>query len=417
LEKISLHILIVTQYFWPEVFRINDLAQGLVERGHEVTVLTGIPNYPGGAFFPGYSFYRNLREIHQGVNIIRVPLISRGDGGGARLVLNYLSFALLASVLAPLLCRRKYDLIFVYQLSPVTVGIPATVFKTFRQIPIFFWIQDIWPESLSATGAVKSQKILCSVKKLVSFIYKRCDRILIQSPAFSPLIECLNISPEKISYFPNSVEKLYTSVASEHLVEIKAKLPSGFTIMFAGNIGAAQDFPTIIGAARKLRDYPDINWVILGDGRVRTWLESEIDKYELNDKVHLLGLLPMESMPYYFSAADVMLVTLRNEPIFSLTIPSKIQSYLACGRPIVAALSGEGGRVVVESGAGFASTPEDIDALAESILAMYRMPKDEREMMGRRGKEYCEANFGREMLIDRLEGWMKEMCDGNHGRS
>ena len=181
--------------------------------------------------------------------------------------------------------------------------------------------------------------------------------------------------------------------------------------MFAGNIGAAQDFPTIIATADKLRHYDDIQWVILGDGRTRPWLEAEINRSGLNDRVHLLGSYLMEAMPYYFSQADVMLVSLKKDPIFSITIPSKIQSYLACGRPIIAALDGEGGRVVRESGAGFASPPEDVDALSKSIISMYLMPVEEREAMGRLGKEYCEANFEREMLIDRLEAWMEELYE------
>jgi len=402
-------VLIVSQYFWPETFRINDLAEGLIERGHEVTVLTGIPNYPHGKFYPGYGFFKKLREDYKGVKVIRVPLIPRGDGGGKQLAINYLSFALLASIFAPIMCYRKYDLIFVCQLSPATVGIPAIVLKMLKQIPIIFWIQDLWPESLSASGAVKSEKILNCVQKLVRFIYKHCDRILIQSPAFAPLVESQGVSSGRITYFPNSVEKLYVPIPKQSRLEEMAELPSGFRVMFAGNIGAAQDFPTILAAANILRDYDEIHWLILGDGRVRPWLESEIQKAELKDKMHLLGRFPIEAMPSFFSMADAMLVTLKDEPIFSLTIPSKIQSYLACGRPIVAALDGEGGRVIVESGAGFASPPEDADALAQSVLTMYRMPKEEREAMGKRGKAYCEENFEREMLIDRLEGWMREL--------
>jgi glycosyltransferase involved in cell wall biosynthesis len=405
-------ILIVSQYFWPENFRINDLAEGLVERGHEVTVLTGIPNYPTGVFFSGYGFFRKLRQNYKGVKIIRVPLIPRGNSSGKRLALNYLSFAFLASIFAPFICRRKYDLIFVCQLSPVTVGIPAIVLKKLKRIPIIFWIQDLWPESLTATGAVKSEKILNGIQKLVRFIYQHCDRILIQSPSFSPLIESQGVDSKRITYFPNSVEKLYAPLPKQFSVEGMAELPTGFRVMFAGNIGAAQDFPTILAAADKLRAYPDIHWVILGDGRARSWLEAEINETGLTDRVHLLGRFPMESMPYYFSLADIMLVTLKSEPIFSLTIPSKIQSYLACGKPIVAALDGEGGRVVAESGAGFSSPAEDANALAESVLAMYRMPKEERDAMGMRGREYCEENFEREMLINRLEDWMRELVTG-----
>ena len=404
-----MNILIVSQYFWPENFRINDLAEGLIERGHEVTVLTGIPNYPDGKYFIGYGVFKKLRENCKGVTVIRVPLIPRGDGGGKRLALNYLSFALLSSIFAPFLCRSKYDLIFVYQLSPVTVGIPAIVLKKLKRIPIFFWVQDLWPESLSATGAISSKSVINSVRKLVTFIYRQCDRILIQSPAFAALIESQGVSPERIVYFPNSVEKLYAHNPKQSCFEGMAELPSGFLIMFAGNLGAAQDFPTILAAAHILRDYHDIHWVILGDGRARTWIETEVNKAGLKDTVHLLGRFHMETMPNYFSMADAMLVTLRNEAIFSFTIPSKIQSYMACGRPIVAVLKGEGARVVVESGAGFISPPDDANALAQSVLTMYRMPKEQREAMGMRGKEYCEQNFEREMLIDRLEGWMREL--------
>jgi len=402
-------ILIVSQYFWPETFRINDLAEGLIERGHEVTVLTGIPNYPDGEFFKGYGFFKQLRQNYKGIKILRVPLIPRGNGSGKRLALNYLSFAFLAGIFAPFLCGHKYDLIFVYQLSPVTVAIPAIVLKKLKQIPIFFWIQDLWPESLSATGAISSAGILNGVRKLVNFIYRHCDRILIQSPAFAPLIESQGVSSHRIIYFPNSVEKLYVPIPMQSSIDGTAALPSGFRIMFAGNIGAAQDFPTILAAANILRDYHDIHWVIIGEGRARSWVEAEINKTGLGDNVHLLGRFPMESMPYYFSRADAMLVTLKNEPIFSITIPSKIQSYLACGRPIIAALDGEGGRVVVESCSGFTSPPEDAEALAKSVLAMYRMPKEEREAMGMRGRKYCEENFEREMLIDRLENWMREL--------
>lgn len=402
-------VLIVSQYFWPEAFRINDLAEGLVERGHEVTVLTGIPNYPDGNFFKGYGFFKKVRENYKGIKVIRAPLIPRGDGGGKQLALNYLSFAFLASIFAPIACRGKFDLIFVCQLSPVTVGIPAIVLKKFKNLPIIFWIQDLWPESLSATGAIKSEKILNGVNKLVRFIYRYCDKILIQSPAFAPLIENQGVNPERITYFPNSVEKLYAPMERQYGLDGISDLPSGFLVMFAGNIGMAQDFPTILAAADKLRGYHDIHWVVLGDGRARALVEMEISKLGLSEKVHLLGRLPMKSMPYYFSMADAMLVTLRKEPIFSLTIPSKIQSYMACGRPILAALDGEGGRVINESGSGFSSPAEDADALAKSVLTMYRMPKEEREAMGKRGQQYCDENFEREMLLDRLEGWMAEV--------
>lgn len=404
-------ILIISQYFWPENFRINDLAVGLVEGGHKVTVFTGIPNYPDGNFFPGYNFFGKWRQDYCGVNVIRVPLLPRGKATGFRLAVNYLSFMISACMFAPFLCRGKFDVIFVCQLSPATVGVPAVLLKKIKKIPVFFWIQDLWPESLSATGAIRSLWIISGVRILMRFIYKHCDKILVQSSAFIPVIKQQNIEPHRIDYFPNSVEKIYKPVVVEQsdLKNLKA-LPSGFRIMFAGNIGAAQDFETILSAAAKLQQYKDINWIILGDGRARNWVEDQVEKRGLADCVYLLGRCPMETMPLYFSLADVMLVTLKREPIFALTIPAKIQSYMACGRPIIAALDGEGARQIRESGTGITCPAEDVDGLVAATQKLYLMPKSERDAMGRRGMKYCEANFEREMLIGKLEGWINELC-------
>ena len=410
-------ILIISQYFWPENFRISDLAAGLVERGHQITILTGIPNYPSGHFFSGYGLFRHMKQDFRGAKVIRVPLIPRGNANGFRLAINYLSFMISACVFAPFLCREKFHVIFVCQLSPVTVGIPALLMKKLKRIPVLFWVQDLWPESLSATGAVRSKVIIDGVRKLVRFIYKHCDKILVQSPAFKPMIEKQQVVPGRIAYFPNSVEKIYQPMVIHTDIEGQSRLPSGFNVMFAGNIGFAQDFETILSTANILRKYRDINWIILGDGRARHWVELQVVKRELTDSVHLLGGYPMETMPQFFSLADVMLVTLKREPILALTIPSKIQSYMACGRPIVAALDGEGARVIRESGAGIACPAEDSEGLAVSILGLYRMPKAEREAMGAQGVAYCKINFEREMLIDRLEDWMKDLCQKNKSES
>ena len=278
-------------------------------------------------------------------------------------------------------------------------------------------MQDLWPQSLSATGAISSKSILNSVRKLVCFIYRHCDRILIQSPAFSSVIESQGVGSERIHFFPNSVEEIYQPVTAQSNLATNNLLPSGFCIMFAGNIGAAQDFETILLAAQKLKDHSDIHWVILGDGRRFEWVKEEVGVRGLSGTVHLLGRHPFEAMPGFFAEADVMLVALKRDPIFALTIPAKIQSYLACRKPIIAALDGEGGRLITESGTGLASSAGDAEALAESILAMYQMPKEEREAMGKRGKAYCDANFEREMLIDKLEGWMRECVQQNHNRA
>lgn len=404
-----MNILIVSQYFWPENFRINDIAAGLVERGHSVTVLTGIPNYPSGRFFEGYGIFKKIRQHYKGMNVIRTPLCPRGKSGGIRLVLNFLSFAFFASLLAPFVCRRSFDLIFVYEPSPVTVGLPAIVLKKIKSIPIFFWVQDLWPQTLSATGAVQSKMILKWVNQLTCFIYKHCDRVLVQSKAFVEQIQKQGVRKQDILYFPNSVEKIFQSMDSENEKSLEISLPEGFCIMFAGNIGAAQDFPTIIDAAKKIKEHKDIHWIILGDGRMKDWAENKIREEGLSENVHFLGRHSVEEMPYYFSKADAMLVSLKKDPIFAMTIPAKIQSYMACGKPIIAALDGEGARLIDEARAGVTVPSENSDQLAQAVLKMYCMPEDQRRELGERGLKFCEEHFEREMLLDRFELWMKDI--------
>ncbi len=404
-----MNILIVTQYFWPENFRINDLTIGLKEKGHNITVLTGIPNYPNGYFFQGYGVFKKIIEDYQGVKVVRVPLVPRGKGRALNLALNYLSFALCASIFGPFLCREKFDLIFVYEPSPITVGLPALVLKKIKTAPIMFWVQDIWPESLSATGTVRSVLLLNMVERTVRFIYRGCDKILIQSQAFFSPIKRLVTDTGRILYFPNSAEELYKPLAVEPDASERVRLPPGFLVMFAGNIGAAQDFANILEAAEKLKDYSDIHWVIIGDGRLRYWVEAQVQNRGLAENVHLLGMHPAQAMPRYFALADVLLVALKREPIFALTIPSKIQSYLACAKPVIAALDGEGARIIEEAGAGLTCPAENPETLAEAVLAMYRMPETKRKIMGLRGRSYFEKHFERKILLDRLDEWMKKL--------
>jgi len=400
-------LLVVSQYFWPENFRINDLASGLRERGHEVTVLTGMPNYPEGRFFPGYGAFAPARDRYEGCDVLRVPLVSRGSGNSVRLAINYLSFALFASLLGPVRCGRRYDAIFVYEPSPVTVGLPALVMKVLSRAPILFWVQDLWPESLSATGAVRTRWILAAIKGLVKLIYAGCDRILVQSAAFVAPIAALGVPAPAIVYFPNSAEPFYRPIPRSD-TPLPAPLPDGFRVMFAGNVGAAQGFETILAAAERLRDTADIHWLVVGDGRQLGWVRDEIARRGLVRTVHLLGRHPAETMPQWFAHADALLVTLRGDPIFALTIPAKVQSYMACARPVIASLDGEGARVIREAGAGLTAPADDHVGLARVVLEMARMPPPEREAMGARGRAYFERHFERNALIARLEDLMQQ---------
>jgi len=401
-----MRILIVSQYFWPENFRVNDLSTGLVQRGHQVTILTGIPNYPDGKFYSGYNFLKNTRQNYCEAQVIRVPLIPRGKGGNLNLILNYLSFVIFGTLLVPFVCRQKYDVIFVYGISPILMAIPAIFLKKIRKVPVVLYVLDLWPESIAAVGAIKSPFFLSIVKRIVHFIYKHCDQILVSSPGFVERIKEMSIEESKINYWPQWAEDNYKIVVvKENSVESR-EMPSGFRIMFAGNIGAAQGFKTIIEAADKLKNHLNIHWIIIGDGRMKPWVENQVRLRKLENTVHLLGKRPVETMSSYFALADVLLVSLKKDSIFTLTLPAKIQSYMACGRPILACLDGEGARVIQESGAGVTCTADDHELLAGSALKMSNLTDVERKGMGLRGRAYFEKHFTRDILLSQFEKWI-----------
>ena len=403
-----MRILIITQYFWPENFRINSLAKDLFSKGHEITIYTGLPNYPKGKIFPGYRKFCWSSETYDGIKITRVPMIPRGNASSFRLSINYFSFAISSTLSAFFLLKNEYDVIFVYEPSPITVGIPAIWVKKLKKIPILFWVQDLWPESLSATGAIQSKILLNMVSRLVKYIYNKCDYILVQSNAFVTSIEKCGVHKSKIKYFPNSAEKIYKPVDSNK-VNLKADLPKGFVVMFAGNIGVAQSIETIIKAALILKEYNFIKWVIIGDGRNKDWLKKKIVDHQLDSTVYLIEQKPAEEMPDYFSMADVLVATLKDDPIFSLTIPSKVQSYLACAKPIAVSINGETARVIKESGGGISVPAENPKEFANAIFRIYQMSEEDRMNMGLSGRKYFEENYESEKLVEQLEQWMGEL--------
>jgi len=407
-----MRILIVSQYFWPENFPINDLARGLRQKGHAITVLTGMPNYPEGRFYSGYSAFPIRIVRHEGIKIVRVPMVPKGSGNAVRMLLYYWSLALAACLLVPVFFRKKVDLAFVYQPSPITVGLPALVLKAMDRTPVWIWVQDLWPETLAGTGMVRSGFLLKLTDLLVRFIYSKCDRVLVQSQAFIPRMVKKGVPRERIRFFPNSAQELYKPIIVDPEAPERNLMPQGFRVLFAGNIGRAQDIPTVLSAAEKLKQVNDIHWVILGDGPMRSWAEERIRARGLEKTVHLLGRYSEQAMPRFFSLADVLLVTLKKDPVFAITIPSKVQSYLACGKPIVAALDEEGARVIDESGGGVSVPAGDADALAEVVLKMYGMPKSDLESMGQLSKRYSQRHFERNSLLDKLDRWMKEEVDG-----
>ncbi len=403
-------ILLVTQYFWPESFRINDLVQAWIGLGHEVTVLAGLPNYPAGRLFPGYGWTGPYRETYGGARVRRVPIVTRGPHRGARLVANYASFVAVGVALGPFVARGGFDVIFVYAPSPITVCIPALWLGRLRGIPVVFWVQDLWPDNLTAIGAVRSRAVLRAVTALSRWIYRRCDRVLVQSAAFVEAVRRVCPDVRDVRVLPNWADRSYRPVELEADPPERREWPAGFTVMFAGNLGSAQALDVSIGAAERLRD-ARVQWVFVGDGNQRARLEAECRARGLDDLVHFLGWRPPAAMPRYLACADVLLVSLRRDPGFASTIPAKLQTSLAVGRPVLAALGGEGARIVREAGAGLVVDQESIEGLAAGVRHLLDEGTAARAAMGRRGRAYAMAHFERDTLVAQLDGWLREVVE------
>jgi colanic acid biosynthesis glycosyl transferase WcaI len=401
-------ILIVSQYFHPENFRINDLASGLKNLGHEVTVLTGIPNYPQGKFFDGYGYLKPREELWNGIKIIRCALTPRRSSRFLHLLLNYVSFALSASIAVFTRLTGKYDAIFVFQVSPITVGIPAIVAKHIKKAPIFFWVLDLWPESVLATTHIKSKKLISLLTALTRWTYRHCDKVMVQSKGFYEHAKRMGVRDSQLQFFPNWAEELY--VPSHVDEKIDASLPIGFRIMFAGNIGEAQDFDAILKAAFTLKEQAHIQWVIVGDGKQKAYVEHQIHLLGLQNTVHLIGQKPVQMMPAYFASADALLVSLKNEEIFASTIPGKIPSYLACAKPVLGMLNGEGANIINEAGAGLTCHAGDSHGLVEIVLKISGLSSHQLACLGNNGLRYYQQTFDRASLFKKLEEEMSTLA-------
>lgn len=398
----KLRILVVSQYFWPESFIMNDIVRHLCEKGHEVVVATGKPNYPDGKIYSGYTFSGISSEPYlDKIEVLRVPLWPRGRGNALNLILNYLSFVVFGLVLFPWLLRgRSFDSIFVFAPSPITQVIPAILLKYLKRASLSVWIQDLWPESLSATGFLKNGLALRLVGLMVKLIYYFSDTLFVQSRAFIDAV-AKYAKKEKIIYFPNSYD--LQSVRGDLVVpdDLQRVLSDHFCVVFAGNLGTAQALDTVVKAAIHLTEMTDIRLVLVGSGSRLNWLKEQKQLYKLDNLV-LAGRFPVSVMPLVFEQADALLVTLNHDEIFSLTIPSKLQAYLAAGKPIIASLDGEGARILTEAEAGYSSPAEQVLPLVESIMKMYSLNDEQRKIMGIRGQRYFSQNFDMNKQVDYL---------------
>lgn len=398
-----MRLLLWTQYFWPETFRINELAGSLVKSGLSVTVLTGKPNYPGGVIFPGYRWAGIQREKFSGAELVRIPLLPRGLGSSLRLMLNYLSFIVSGYVFAPFVFRRmNFDAVLVYAPSPLLQALPAILLARLKRAPLIVWVQDLWPESLSATGNVRNPFVLWLVEAAVRHIYRRADSIMIQSEAFRAPVARLTQDAGKIRFFPNSADvPASTSVEGEDAQRLAQKMRECFSVVFAGNVGQAQAMETIVEAAEHLRNNPEIQFYVVGDGSWAEWMAEEVKRRKLGN-LRLTGRFPAADIPALLNAAAALLVTLRNDTVGAYTIPSKLQGYLAAQRPIIACINGEGARVVAEAQAGLVCPAEDPAALADTVMRLYAMTAAERMSLGQNGFRYFMNHFEAKRLNSEL---------------
>ena len=400
-----MNILLITNHFFPEEFRCNDLAFDLRCRGHKVTVLTAIPDYPKGKFHKGYSIFRRRIEMVNGVKVFRSFIIPRGNGGGLRLMLNYFS-SLVAQCWDAFWMGLlgKYDYVLVHETSPVMVGIPGVLVSKIKRIPLDFWVLDLWPESLQDAGGINNTIILGFFGKLTTWIYKHSNHILISSKGFKESICEKGDFDKKLVYFPNWADAALRRNADYKLPE----MPDGFRVMFAGNIGEAQDMDHLMATALELKEANDIHFCIVGDGRKKPWVEQFIKENGLGDTVHLYGRHPIDAMPAFFDAADVMLVTLKDSRIFNRTAPAKIQAYMNAGKPLAAMMNGEGPSVIADAQCGLSVAAGDSKAYAQLIKKMRDMDKSELGKMGARGKAYCSENFSFQKSVETIEHLMND---------
>ena len=390
-----MNILIVSQYFWPEPFIISDLVLKIKAQGHNVTIFTGKPNYPDGKIYPGYKSSGVQDETYEDeIEIYRIPLRPRHHGGGKNLILNYLSFVFSGLRHAFSFSKnRRFDTVLVFCPSPITASIPAILIKWLTKSHLTIWVQDLWPESLQATGFIRNRFVLAGVRSLVRWIYYFSDTLLVQSKAFIEPVS--RLAPNKdIIYYPNSVIDSFDKPPNMTGLpdELTNLLETQFCMVFAGNIGTAQAVETIVDTAIQLKDIPDLKLVLVGSGIRSSWVEEKILENDLSNLV-LAGRFSPKDMPQLLSRASGLLVTLKRDDIFSCTIPSKIQTYLAAGKPIIASLDGEGARVIQEAGAGFVSPAEDAEKLANNIKNLYHMPSLERDEFGKAGRLYFLEHY------------------------
>jgi glycosyltransferase involved in cell wall biosynthesis len=399
-------VLIVSNYFYPEEFKINEIAFELSVKGFEVSVITGIPNYPVGKFFKGYGIFQKNTELYKGVKIIRLPQIPRGNGSKIRLIINYLSFFISLSFYSLYISFfKKYDIIFVHHVSPIFLGIPSLIIKKIQGIKMIFWNLDLWPEAVSyyLKKNWMNKQIIKFLNLIVKFIYSNSDKLLISSKSFKNHAIIRGVSEKNIIYFPNWAEEIYTSKSENLIVSSDYNFPpNSFKIMFAGNIGEGQDMNSVLKAIEHTYNIDkNICWIIVGDGRMKTWIENQVKMKKLDRCVKFLGRHPVELMPSFFRLADAMLLPLLDGSVYSSTVPAKLQAYMASRKPVLAMINGEAATVIKESKCGLVTNSGNYIQLSKNVLKM-KNNIDDLDYYSQNSYKYYKENYSKQKTINKL---------------
>lgn len=393
-------ILVISQYFYPENFRINTLCRELVRRGHDVTVMTAYPQYPGGVIYEGYGFKIPYEKQWHGVKIHRVKTYPRGKTP-LGLLSNCVSYVVSGNRWVKR-CQEKYDAVFVFEVSPVTVGLPAVAYKKKFGTPIFFNLQDLWPENVHEVLGLRIPPLTWVINKIVDRIYSASDKILCTSNGFVKNLQNRGVDPEKLEFWPQFCLK--PDFADSIRPDIYSS--DSFNIVFAGNLGDAQGLDLLVEAARKLKGQ-GIRWYLVGDGRARSRLEALAQEYDVAEDVIFVGRVSEAEANRYVRYADCAYLSFQNNVLFNMTLPAKLQTYLACGTPILAAAGGESAELIKGAGCGIAVAPE-LDALTAAAQTMAQMPVEARRQMSENGQKYFEEHFTMDILVDRLLALMDQ---------
>lgn len=396
-----MRVTILTQWFPPEPIRIPlDLALGLQRRGWDVEVVTGFPNYPSGKLYPGFKLRPWMRETIEGIAVTRVWLYPDHSRSAAKRILNYASFALSAALL-PLFLTRRPNVVFVYG-SPYTPALAAIFWRLVRRVPFVFHLQDMWPEGLQAVQMVRSRTALRAAAVFCKVVYRAARRIIAISPGFRSNLLEKGVPAAKVDYVSNWVDvEHYRPMERDAALAERLGAGSGFNVMYAGAIGAAQGLDVVVDAAVMLRDLPDVAFLLVGDGVDRERLQRRARELELQN-VRFLGAYAEKEMPPILALADVLLVHLRNDPIFRITIPHKVLSYMATGKPLLCAVEGDAAAVIREAGAGIAAPPGDAAALANAVRSLRAMPAQQRSALGDAGRRAAVERYSREHAVEQI---------------